>query len=238
MNLEQYQKSLVQGIYHKEDNALELGFPRDRFQMYRSFIHGHYQSALTKMFPRLSELRKIPWIQWSQEYYQDYPPHAYELNDLAKNFHEFMNKKYEVGEVKDYEVELVQYELTEFQVFRAPFEVEKDSLSLQLNPTLAVLEFAYDIPGWVYHWEREGQALQGEPVREKTLLAIARNPETELPVFTKLPLMDYIMIKMLESVKLSEDLFIESIQKESEGILSLEDIQAKINNLKKQWIVL
>jgi hypothetical protein len=161
--------------------TLSLGSNDLAKHRYYEFVQHHYQSVLKKMYLRLGVELEIDWEIIADKYFNVYPAESYELNRLTFAFPEFVQQYSLEFNWPEWAFDLAQYELAEFIVYTDAKMIE-DSLDLQINPTLLLLEFEYDIASWVIARDR---GLSAEIRKSPQILAIVRNPETHLCQFTQ-----------------------------------------------------
>ncbi len=215
-------------------------------ELYQGFVRDHYCSALIKMFPRMSDVWDFNWNEISNEYFKHYAPTAWDLNDLAASFPDFLEKT----QANNYLVELAQYELAEFQVYKSAKKEFSESPALQVNQTLTSLSFKYDIAGWVKQmdeWEALGEFRQlksSKPLERQNIVLLVRNPETKLVVFTQPDMLSVGILEIIQQVEIANPLM-----ELPEGLthlfgasfaekVSKEDIQASLYFLKQQSLVI
>jgi hypothetical protein len=223
-----YETLWKQGLYQHQSTALALGISAERLKLYQGFVFNHQAEVLQKMYPRWAQVETVDWNYWIEKYYAAYPPLAWELNTLAKDFPLFMQGQ----DVPAYIPELLAYEWSEFDVYRR--KVEMKGSGLRLNPAHAVHVFQYNIPAWVKSCE-ERQEWTSQPNLEPTVLVVARHPQNWHCVFTRLGLAEALIYEELEKKIISKNDLKKQIL--SQGIL-LEDFEKAYAGLLKQYILM
>lgn len=241
MQLSEYEKLWEKALVSGENTAASLGIAFKRLELYQGFIKNHYLGALKKMFPRLRAYKKdIDWELWSQQFYEAFPPKAWELNNLTLSFPQFIQEKCHKGELPLFIHDLVRYELAEFFVYKSPCEKDKAQDNfLKINPAHELLILDFDIPSWIFECEKKGNALQGEPLNEQTLLVIARDFNSFNCVFTKLSLTSAYLYQLLSQNCLTEEQLCSHMMTtlSSQSPLTVDSIKSEIEALKRQSIV-
>lgn len=181
MDYKTYNQLWYESLYEGEEHAGKLGITNDRLELYQSFVFNHYYDALLKMFSRIDYFLDLDWEEITNKYLEHTKASAWDLNDFCLNFPSFFKEIY--SNFEDYFYELVEYEIAEFFVYKdfKPLSFE----SPIINPCHKLLVFNYDIASWIKEVEQtDNQNLR--PKAESHALVIARNLETNHPVFTKL----------------------------------------------------
>lgn len=201
-----YQNAWDELILHKKsakESCLLIGMNEKTLELYKGFVNNHYSQALDKMFPRLQELISIDWDELSIMYYEKYPPYAWDLNDLTLSFPKFLRSIKDVLKIEESFIELVEYELLEFFVYKS--KTEQMNNDLQLNPTTQFKEFSYAIGDWVAQMDElevigEMDKLKASrPKLEKNILFVTRNPHTNLCVFTKISPLIGVLFEIIQA---------------------------------------
>lgn len=188
MKLESY----LQNWHHLLADGLvsdELGSHKIQ-KMYYGFVQSHYIGALEKMLSHTKLMLASRWDKLVKNYYKKYPPMSYELNALTYQFDEFL-----INEgIEKYICELATYEIVEFQVF-----MDKAMISGGLNPTTQFLECEYEIAKWVK------DDCKGLPEAVRNILAISRDPKSQLCIFTQLDAPAILWLNKIEDDQSTQD---------------------------------
>lgn len=227
----------------------ELGIENSRLELYRDFVQSHYRGALKKMFPRLADVVNLDWKKIAIEYFTDYPPDAWDLNDLCIHFPDYLKKNKEALRIKDYHIELSRYELSEFYIYKN-IETYESSDFWQINSNLDLHQFEYEIAQWVQEMDELEAAGEIEkvkkiiPKKQTQVLAISRSSETFGCLFNTLSLTDIILIEFLKDTPVAKTLAVEfwgnllSEKLEEAYIPSASQIRQGLNFLSKSNIIL
>lgn len=220
-----------------------IGMDEKIICLYQDFVQSHYQDALEQMFPRLNDIFETDWYELAELYYEKFPPYAWDLNDLTKSFSFFLEGLEESFQIPPYMKELVRYELMEFFVFKDACDQKTNDGLLSLNTTLDLQQFEYNIAQWVKEMdiieEETGSPLalrDTGPTKSLNVLAVVRNPITNLCVFTQLGGLEVAVIEVLKETNQKDELVL--ILKELIPNLQEESIDQSISILKKQKIII
>jgi hypothetical protein len=223
------------------------GFDHECLKLYQDFVRSHYQDALEKMYPRLQELISFDWEEITTNYYEDYPPIAWDLNELSFHFPDFLQKNIDRFNLQAFHIELARYEVLEFKVYMHPKEEFFDLTSIVINQTLEICEFSYDIANWVkqmdhYEQQERYQDLKNSiPQKIHNFLGICRHSQTHFCVFSKLGLLDLFIIELLRISQLGGQNLIATIQNGlahfGDYTFSQADIVKSLDFLSKQSIL-
>lgn len=171
--------------------ARELGIPERRLAVYASFVRQHVRTAVEKNHSVLAALLAGPlWEALLDGYFRSHPPTAYELNEAAAGFRDFLAAEATAGRLLPFHLELAELEWQEWVAYGHPARIpgEEEVTRPILNPTLCVLQFQYAVSGFVEAWreaEREGRPGRPEvPTRPspETVL-VFRDPASDLAHF-------------------------------------------------------
>ncbi len=232
MDLKTYQALWKESLEQPDTiiaNSQKLGISADFLKLYYELIQGHYESPLEKIYPYLARLLQIDWNKWAKEYYNEFSPVEWELNELARNFPHYLSKLSSQNKIPDYLVELAHYEWQEFATY-VDEENEKEILTnikpgyLALNPTVSALTFKYNIGLWIFELEKNN--FDTKPKKEDNILIFNRDPETLLCIFTKASRISLSILQLLLE-------FNEPIEKED----LISNIMSNFNDIDKQFLV-
>lgn len=253
MDNQSYHKSWKEIFIDKDDvshHEKNLGLSKDVIKLYQGFVRNHYYTSLEKMFPRLIDITELDWKTLTEKYFDYYPPQDWDLNDMTKSFPKFLEENKEELNLKNYHIELAEYELMEFFVYKSP---EKNIIStyLEIHPTAKYKIFNYQIAKWVKqmdHLESENRLVdlrKSTPEDGVNILFVHRNEKTNLCLFTQI---DSLMAIMIEFIQTNKFLNFEALQKNiTEFIKVSENSQLQFSNieiknaynfLKKQGLIL
>ena len=181
MDYKTYNQLWYESLYEGEEHALKLGITKDRLELYQSFVFNHYYDALLKMFSRIDYFLDLDWEEITNKYLEHTKATAWDLNDFCLNFPSFFRNTY--SDLEEYFYELLDYEIAEFFVYK-DFKPQSFESPI-INPCHKLLVLNYDIASWIKEVEQtDDQILR--PKAESHALVIARNLDTNCPVFTKL----------------------------------------------------
>ena len=185
-------KQLIQ-----DNQVVDMGLEPEVTTLYREFVQHHYLDILRKVYARLDECMDCPWEQWRDGYFQQYPPYAWELNQLAQSFPAYLAAGQLVAEDL---IELTRYEWAEFLVHTqnsVPAKISRGQYAL--NPARQLLELSFDIAGWIFNWEQEhGQApLEGRAQPGCNVLVISRHFTTFNCIMTRCDYLDLTIYQAL-----------------------------------------
>lgn len=152
MNLSEYLKSWNAALSSQNDSVPEslanvLQMPLERLDLYRGFVRNHYNHSVRKMFPQLMKLTpRLFTDEFIQSYFAAYPPTAWELNAMAKDFPEFLATH---PQVEPAFAECARYESARFQVFMHTADETEvaghlEPNHLTLSPALFLLQRHFD----------------------------------------------------------------------------------------------
>ncbi len=224
MNLKEYQKlwhSGLSGESEIKEISDKLGLNPLAIETYANMVDYHYVSAMKKIYIHFSNLYSGDFEQLIWEYYKSYPPTDWDLNGITQYFSEYLDQR---EDIPKYLVELAEYEWGEFFVYQ--YKDLKKVSGYQLNPAISLHVFNYDIPSWVLEIEDEDNIdiiKKSEIKKKEVFLVIARNPETNLPVFTQSNL---LMMHLIQKIR--EKSFC-SLSQLKEDLLSLNIDKAIID---------
>lgn len=250
MKNDEYQKHWNHLFTQKQSSkevADLIGIDEKMLETYKSFIWHHYISALKKMFPRINDLIRPQWKEISEEYYNQFPPYAWDINDLSQNFDSFIQTNKERLGIEEYYVELAKYELAEFNVYKHPSQ-QRINNYWQYNEASEIHLFQFNIGEWVQKLdllEKEGISLYKQdlkPNHTPNVLAVSRSLTTNLCVFTSLELIDVALIEIVQNKMLLKGINPKEIAPMTIELLgdlnvSHHEIQKRINFLSKQSII-
>ena len=227
----------------QDGEGVDLGLSEEVALLYRGFVQNHYLDILPKVYSRLDECYPCPWEDWRDGYYKQYPPHAWELNHLAKYFPDYLESNQLLEQCL---VELALYEWTEYSIStQLANGCGATALRGQyyLNPVHQLLELGFDVAGWIFHWERENEGcpLEGRPMAMPNVLIVSRNVKTLGCVMTQCDLLDLMIYEVLsERVQSQKELLTSCIDASSrtEFQFTEQQFREKIVFLEQQSILI
>lgn len=183
--------AVLRGAAAPESAQAALGLDSSRVAFYADTVFEHVQDILHKNYAVLAELLGAERFETLvREYYALHPAEAFELNENAAPFREFLAEQRVSGRLglTEAHLELAELEWQEFVAYVSPAQIpERRWLSSpELNPTLIVLQLDYPVAGFLDAWrEWEGR---GEPPTFPTepdpeTVFVLRHPESENALF-------------------------------------------------------
>lgn len=219
-----------------EGRDVDLGLAPEVSRLYRGFVQNHYLDVLPKVYARLDSLWDCPWEEWRDGYFQQYPPHAWELNHLAEHFAAYLERNRLLGEDL---IDLVKYEWAEYSVYTCfgSQQDEREEGFYSLNPAHKLLELRFDIANWVFEWERDHgvEPLSGRPSNKPNIIIISRNPKTLGCVITQCDVFDLTLYQAIEGKKENPESLFSRIQ--DIFPFTKQQFKEKISFLKRQSII-
>lgn len=193
MDLKTYNQLWHEILYEGADHSDKLKIKSDRMEVYQSFVFDHYQSSLKNLFSRTDFFLDLDWDEITNAYLAAYEARAWDLNDFCLNFPKFFKQHFK-DKFEECFYELIEYEVSEF--FNYKKLVQDTEKGIRLNPARDLLVFEYDIASWIQDSELKEDPTS-RPEKVQNALVIARDPETLMPVFTKLPPLGMMIYQFL-----------------------------------------
>lgn len=212
------------------------GLNEETLELYKGFVQNHWKGALKKMFPRLRDVYPIDWDEVFREYYDLYPPSAWDMNEMTYSIPKFLEDK----GFDQYLVELTKYEVLEFQVYKSPGIKSLDKESLKLNPTMSLSMFNYKIAQWVKMMDQDENYYQSLPQSGQNILGVCRDFDTHMCRFTELGKIEVAILEIVKQVPIGKE---NKVQELREALAHFEieaehkRVEEALNLLESQQLI-
>lgn len=183
--------AVLRGAAPPESAERALGLDARRVAFYADTVYEHVHDILRKNFTALAEvLGEATFASLVRQYYALHPAQAFELNEDAAPFREFLASRASRGEgaLGEVHLELAELEWQEFVAYVHPAQIPaRRWLSRPtINPTLAILQLDYPVADFLDAWRQRGEngdapELPSAP-RPETVFVL-RHPESENAIF-------------------------------------------------------
>lgn len=186
--------SLLRGEKTPAEMKEFFGTSEKRLEIYQRFVRNHVIKTLAKNFTMFRRLvKKEAWQGLRDEYFKNYPPTGWRLNDTCKSFVDFIAQKVREEKMfggEEFYIELAQFEWEEVIVYCNELVIPKanEIESPLLNPTLSIMDFRYPIGKFIYFWRNkqrkdpwitEKEYLKPQP----QMLFLVRHPQEQRVFF-------------------------------------------------------
>lgn len=168
-----------------------LGLDPARVAFYQETVFEHVRDVLDKNYGVLAAvLGPERFDALVAEYFAEVPATAFELNENAAPFREFLAVRAEVGTygLTEAHLELAELEWQEFAVYVSEATIPEPSAisAPQINPTLTILQLDYPVADFLDAWREAGDSgsrphLPADPAPQ--LVFVLRHPETDNALF-------------------------------------------------------
>ena len=176
--------------------SLRQDLAPSRMRVYRRLVLNTTRAPLDGGFPYTARVvGKKTWRQIRWAYFEAHPPLDWELNATVAAFPKWLRETWLPTHKRcpAHAADLADYERHELTVYLAP-DIQWRGQTPELNPTLAIRAYKWDIAAWVK--QTKGK-LKGKPVERDTHLAIYRDPDTLLVRFLDLNPLTATVLQLL-----------------------------------------
>lgn len=166
--------------------------PRERVALYGDFVRGHVRGVLEKVFPLVrGAVGAEVWSALVEGYTRTRPARHHELNHLAEGFPAFVADAAASRGLAPFVPVLARFEWTDFAVFASESAVPEAVERLTANPTLVVLEHAFQLCAYV-----RARGARAEPEAGEELALLWRHPEQLVTFYVEATPPALLVLKM------------------------------------------
>lgn len=191
----------VLGPGGRPEGLLKKVTPAGRLPLYRQLAWGSLQMAFNSVYPFTREvLGPEAWERIQAQFFGAAPPHHWDLNQTTLHLPTWLEEDFlpRWRQLPPWAAFLADYEQLEMLTLQAPdLPWEKG----QLNPTLVLRGWPWDIASWVAAGRGSEPPAEGD-----NLTVVFRDPRTLYPAFLKINTLTGVVIQALEAGRTEEEI--------------------------------